>query len=173
MTDCPFFSPKTEVNQRPPLSTMSKTAEILVGGVRFLIDESDLELIGSYRWCLYDNGRGHKYAQTTVKAEGVGTARQRTVRLHRFVLGLHAGDRRIADHINGDTTDNRRANLRVVDQTLNNINRARKNGGPMKTKAGWIVRTKSNGKAQYHGYFTSLEQAQEVFRNVIGDGYAR
>ena len=44
--------------------------------------------------------------------------------LHRLIVGLECDDEREVDHINGDSLDNRQANLRVVNRTSNNFNRA-------------------------------------------------
>lgn len=46
-----------------------------------------------------------------------------TVPFHREVLGLEKGDKRVGDHISGETTDNRMSNLRVVTRSQSNINR--------------------------------------------------
>lgn len=45
--------------------------------------------------------------------------------LHRVIMNAKKGD--IVDHINRDTTDNRRCNLRLVSKSLNNYNRDSKN----------------------------------------------
>lgn len=62
-----------------------------------VFDAADLELVQSYRWTITHQG----YVISTS-----------TVRLHRLLLGLTAGDGVTADHINGDRRDNRRCNLR-------------------------------------------------------------
>lgn len=43
--------------------------------------------------------------------------------LHRMILGLEDDDPRVCDHINRNTKDNRRANLRAVTQKENCANR--------------------------------------------------
>jgi hypothetical protein len=44
-------------------------------------------------------------------------------RMHRFLMGLVRGDRRIVDHINHDGLDNRKSNLRIATVAENNRNR--------------------------------------------------
>jgi hypothetical protein len=48
--------------------------------------------------------------------------------LHRVVLGLVKGDGMVVDHVNGDRLDNRRANLRAGDQSVNLQNQSAVNG---------------------------------------------
>jgi hypothetical protein len=52
------------------------------------------------------------------------------VYLHREVLGLVAGDGMVADHIDGNTLDNRRCNLRAVTHAENLRNRRAITGSP-------------------------------------------
>jgi hypothetical protein len=152
------------------MSTIRNQITLQVGGKTFLIDAEKHELVSAYKWHLFDNGRGHVYAQTNVRGT---SGKQIKVRLHRLIAGCVAGDGSVVDHINGDTTDNRLENIRVVGASVNSINRTRKHGGPMKTKDGWIVRVKAGGVSSYHGFFKSLEAAQVVFNKVIGGAYAR
>lgn len=65
-----------------------------------LIDLSDLDTVGKYRWC-HTNG----YAVL---------ANRKKTRMHRFIMGLEKGDRRQVDHIDLDRLNNRRSNLRIV-----------------------------------------------------------
>jgi hypothetical protein len=44
-------------------------------------------------------------------------------RMHRFLMGLERGDRRIVEHINHDGLDNRKSNLRIATVAENNRNR--------------------------------------------------
>jgi hypothetical protein len=43
--------------------------------------------------------------------------------MHRFLLGLDKKDKRQADHINRNTLDNRKENLRIVSQRKNQQNK--------------------------------------------------
>ena len=65
------------------------------------------------------------YVQTVVNRGG----RLCCVRLHRLIMQAPRG--LVVDHINRDVLDNRKSNLRVVDHSVNNRNRAkqkRRNG---------------------------------------------
>jgi hypothetical protein len=83
----------------------------LKDGFQTLIDDEDLERLGGRSVYLGTNG----YAYLTG-----------SVTLHSFVLGGAVTGKHI-DHINGEKLDNRRANLRVVDPQLNQVNRKRAN----------------------------------------------
>lgn len=74
----------------------------LAGGVVALISTSDIERVATEAWHI--SRRGY-----------VASASVRT--LHRFLLSPPAD--RVVDHINGNKLDNRRCNLRVVDQCTN------------------------------------------------------
>ena len=87
-----------------------------------LIDESDIGLVSSFSWSASPakQAREKYYAKTKIG----GT----TVYMHRMIIGARKGD--LVDHINGNTLDNRRANLRIVDHSLNCLNR------PVKARSG-------------------------------------
>jgi hypothetical protein len=50
------------------------------------------------------------------------------IRMHRVILGLGNDDPLDPDHINHDRIDNRRSNLRPVNQSENNANRQKTRG---------------------------------------------
>jgi hypothetical protein len=83
-----------------------------------LISGCDVERLVIYAWSLTRNGCGLQYAAARING--------RTVTMHRFLVqprdGLHV------DHINGDTLDNRRENLRACTQQENNRNRHERPG---------------------------------------------
>lgn len=75
-------------------------------------------LARAHMWYLGGDG----YVHRRVAAHG---QRCVSIKMHRELMGLERGDPRVVDHINGDTLDNRRSNLRVVTHAENLQNRQR------------------------------------------------
>ena len=83
-----------------------------------LIDVADLPLFSQGSWYAYPSPpTGKMYARQNRFVGGKWVARV----AHRVILGAPKG--MMVDHINGDTLDNRRANLRLCSRTQNNWNR--------------------------------------------------
>lgn len=80
-----------------------------------LVSNEDFERLSNMKW--YYVGGTHKYAATKPWRKG----RQETIYMHRLVAGTPAGLQ--TDHINGDTFDNRRENLRVCSVSQNQANK--------------------------------------------------
>jgi hypothetical protein len=88
----------------------------LNNGKSFIFDFEDLELIKNYTWHL---NKG--YPQTCIKINDKTT----TKRLHQFLINTKSGE--VVDHINGDTLDNRRSNLRIANYQQNAANSRKQN----------------------------------------------
>lgn len=129
-----------------------------------LVDDQDFELVksfgnGSGKWCLSLN-RGKFYAQKRTSS-GV-------VYLHRLLSGAPAG--KYVDHVNGNSLDNTRGNLRVVKNSTNLRNgRVRPNNTTGvngvsydKRRGKWYARIRVDYRYIYLGRFGSLEQATEA-----------
>ncbi len=94
--------------------------------------------------------------------------------LHRFLLGLEAGDRRRVDHANGDKLDNRKVNLRIASSSQNNWNaskRADNTSGVKgvswyKREQRWVAELSTNGTRQRLGYFTDKADAERAVRTA-------
>ncbi|WP_170208817.1 HNH endonuclease [Micromonospora pisi] len=87
--------------------------------------------------------------------------------VHRWVLGLAAGDGMIGDHRSGNRLDNRRSNLRVVNPSGSSQNVAgrgkSKYRGVHPTRSGrWIARVKFRGKTYMCGTYDSEQTAAEA-----------
>jgi hypothetical protein len=100
--------------------------------------------------------------------------RGNTYYLHREILGLSTGDTTETDHINRDTLDNRRANLRKASREQNAQNLpVRPNGssryrgvcwfGPQQR---WVAYVNVSGKRAYTAYFSTEEEAAEAARKA-------
>lgn len=123
--------------------------KIPVGHGQFaIVDDEDFELVSKYRW----NAKGtYGYAVTNL-------------RMHRLIMNAPAG--MFVDHINGDTLDNRRCNLRICTNAENQQNTAsrggtsRYKGVSFNKKSGkWKAAFLANGKCYYLGLWESEEDA--------------
>lgn len=89
---------------------------------------------------------------------------KRVMLVHRWILGLQRGDRRIGDHVNGDPLDNRRANLRAVSpsgssQNVGGYGRSGYRGVYPAPYGRWQVKVKVAGVSHYLGAFATREEA--------------
>jgi hypothetical protein len=113
------------------------------------------------KWCASIK-RGRPYAMR--KCGG------RYLLLHREILGVTASDRRV-DHINGNTLDNRRCNLRLATNSENMRNR----GPPRNNTSGfkgvswdashgqWRADVTVNGVVRRPGRFDTAEEAARAY----------
>jgi hypothetical protein len=98
--------------------------------------------------------------------------------VHRILMALCKGDKRQVDHINGNKLDNRRQNLRVVNQTENNCNIAvRKDSTTRVTgvrwdtqRLKWAAQIAFNKKVIPLGRFDSFDEAVAA-RRAAEDKY--
>lgn len=85
------------------------------GGFVALVDEEDYERIAAIKWCIAKGGNSSTlYARCTMVVNGKRT----TVLMHKVVSGMT-----YVDHINGNTFDNRKDNLRQANHSTNAFNR--------------------------------------------------
>lgn len=103
----------------------SPTVKIpLSKGLFALVDAEDFERVSAFKWTasLESNGRNFYAIRRCYREKRRGIK----IRMHRFVLGLPPlpNDGLVVDHLNGDTLDNRKANLEIVDH-LENMRRTR------------------------------------------------
>ena len=90
----------------------------LPSGDKFIIDVEDVPLVSKYRW--YKKA-DQNYILNDTKENG---RLVRRVRLHRFLMGLENDDKRIVDHINRNSMDCRKCNMRIATQSQNCLNKS-------------------------------------------------
>lgn len=127
------------------------------------VDAEDYDRMIKYNWHLSSHG----YAETKVRVDG----KEKTVGMHRLIMNVPIGDARRVDHMNSDTLDNRKLNLRVCTKQQNEFNRKKNANNPakykgltwMKSANKWAARVGHNGKLHYLGCFDSQEDAARAY----------
>lgn len=127
-----------------------------------IIDAEDLEKVSPYAWNV---GNGRYAASGSFRLDG----KQIWVKLHRFLVD--ATDDEVVDHINGDTFDCRKSNLRKCTTSDNNKNRGKQKktssskfkGVHRRLKGGWVARIQVNGKRISLGDFSDEVDAARAY----------
>lgn len=131
-----------------------------------IVDEEDYEWASRHRWHLHPDG----YAARCQFVWRDGRKSTKSFMMHRELLGLEHGDRRVSDHINRNRLDNRRENLRIVTRTQNGQN----TGGQPNTSSRyrgvtwdkrekrWMAQAILHGKRHWLGYHETEEEAGEA-----------
>ena len=89
----------------------------LTQGKVALIDDEDYGLVSQYKWCA-SKSRGVWYAMANIRING----KYCHVKMHRLILGLCVGEGKNVDHIDHNTLDNRRCNIRICSISQNQHN---------------------------------------------------
>lgn len=130
-----------------------------------LLDEEDFDSASQFRWHAHYGPSIHPYAARWLPRDP-GTRRIREL-LHRRVLGLYAGNPLHSDHINRDTLDNRRSNLRAVTRAQNMQNQSGRGVAWVTWRKRWSVQIKVDGIVYYGGFFkdeeTAVAKARELY----------
>ena len=133
-----------------------------------LVDPDDEWRLTSERWFIQANRSKHRvycYVRREAYKGGQHSARM----LHREIAGAAPGQ--VVDHINGNTLDNRKANLRVCSHAENMRNRAVGANNKCGVKGVYFCRQKNkwravvrhDGKKHHAGYAESLDGASRLY----------
>jgi HNH endonuclease len=147
----------------------------LTRGMVAKISFQDLEKISRYRWhAKYNKTTDSYYAYRNESR--LGKNHQACISMAREICGLMDGDKRQPDHVNHDTLDNRRGNLRIATRAQNNSNRRRYSSNTSGHKGiswnpeirKWMAWFQFEGKRQYLGSFAVLSDAVERYKSAAG-----
>ncbi|MGC4375766.1 HNH endonuclease [Fictibacillus sp. Mic-4] len=137
-------------------------AEIpLTKGFVAIVDECDYEYLSNFPW---HYSKGYAINRSSFFHED---GKRKTVLMHRLILQVDP--RHEVDHINGNSLDNRRNNLRIANRAENsrNIKTPSHNTsgykGVTKSKKGWRASIHLNSEKIHIGVFKTKEDAAKAY----------
>jgi hypothetical protein len=136
----------------------------LTRGKVALVDDADCEWLSQWKWRSRLANKRYWYAATG-----------RTTLMHRVILGLVG--RQVCDHIDGDTLNNQRYNLRESSYAGNAQNRNKQSktifkGVHFNKRQGrFAVRVRVNGMKRHVGYFDDPVDAAKAYDRAALESY--
>lgn len=157
----------------PIINTGDGTATVvLTQGYISTIDAEDIEMVKIYSWCVQQYKDKTRAGGSKIYAKAAISGAQKT--LHRYLLKPLSTQN--VDHINGNTLDNRRENLRLATKQQNAANRPkdRVKGATSKYKgvyfnkqtSSWCARIYVNGKGYHIGLFDTEGEAAAAYNKA-------
>ena len=164
---------------------------VLTQGQVTVVDASDYEWLTQWKWYAHWDRKLQKFYATRnlLKAEGIQhfvPSRKRpiygAIRMHRAIMNMKDPFQEMqVDHIDHDTLNNRRCNLRAATPTQNQYNvklRADNTSGfrgVSRYKDKWRVQISVNGRIAHVGYFATPDSASDAYvaaaKQLHGDFY--
>ena len=122
---------------------------------RTLIDLEDVDKVKGYKWCLKNSGHVHNH----------------DIHLHRLIMDCP--DDMVVDHINHNTLDNRKSNLRRWTQRQNMMNKKCTGVSWDNKSKKWRARITYKNKQIHLGMFDNKEEALEARRQAEIDLFGK
>ena len=124
---------------------------------QFVFDSEDFEKVSKYHWYEESNG----YIRSS------GKKKEDKIHIHRLIMGFPYGMN--IDHINHNTLDNRKSNLRIVTTSQNAMNRIKSSNNTsgvsgvvwVKSRNKWKSQIKFNGQLIFLGEYDKFEDAEK------------
>lgn len=136
----------------------------LTKGKFALVDDEDFEKLNSYKWYATKNGTKYYASKGGTMLNGKSLKK---VYMHRFILNNPT--RLVVDHIDGNSLNNQKFNLRQCTKRQNSLNQGKnsnnKSGykGVCYFKGVFIAQISINKKNTYLGRFKTKDEAYEAY----------
>lgn len=142
----------------------------LTRGLVAYVDDGDYEAMSAYKWyahwCPFTKSF---YARCGITIDG----KTRQFLMHRMILELPKAKPGV-DHINRNTLDNQRANLRLANHSENAGNTKKRSDNKSgykgvcwhKAACRWIAQIQKNNKTIYLGLYSTPEEAHAAYRKA-------
>ena len=136
-----------------------------------MIDDEDYAQFSKWKWKASHNDSSHYRYATRSVTPTKSNPNHRTIVMHREIMKALPGQ--FVDHVNGNSLDNRKENLRLCTHADNMRNRRISKG----TRSGmkgvhanangkrWIAHIQFNKKQRHLGVFDTKEEAATCYNN--------
>lgn len=145
-------------------------------GMIALVSEEDFEWFSQFKWhVVWEKCTQSYYAEAWLYSP----LRVREV-MHRMVMGCKKRDGKLVDHINGNTLDNRRENLRIVNHSQNAMNRKLESVNTSSGHRGvtfckqtgkWAAKISTQDRNIWLGRYSSRELAIAAVKQGLVDNF--
>jgi hypothetical protein len=136
---------------------------ITIHGHEVIIDKEDFNRVAEIGcWQIHDAGNNKYVVHYNYKLLPA-------IRLHRIII--NCPNDKVVDHINGDTFDNRKSNLRICTIHQNNFNKTKQKRNTSGYKGvswhihdkKWQVTIQVSGKKLYIGQYHDIQEAHKAY----------
>lgn len=156
---------------------MTKKIE-LTHGQYALVDDEDFEYLNQFKWDAHWYPHTKSYYATCNHYVMMGNEKKRIMsRMPTMIMNAPKG--KVVDHINHDTLDNRKSNLRIVSIRQNNQNKKNKGTSKYpgvswdKSRQKWRAYITINKKQKHLGRFNEEQEAAKAYeqacRKLVGE----
>jgi hypothetical protein len=134
----------------------------LTQGRETLVDAEDVEFLCQFNWTWQRHRVRNGYARD-----------RNSIRLHRLIMNAPSG--MDVDHINGNSLDNRKSNLRICSHRENMQNTHKHRSGKLiggyfsRRHKKWHSKIRVNGKAISLGYHSTEIEANYAYMKAYND----
>lgn len=128
-----------------------------------LVDDEDYDVLNNFKWYPHKDHAGATYVN---RQERRADGKQYIIIMHRVIMNCPKGI--FVDHINHDTLDNRKENLRICSVAQNQYNKKKTRGtskykGVSRAGKKWKSQVAKDYKIHYIGTFETEEKAAEAY----------
>lgn len=144
-----------------------------ISGLEVKIDDDDYERLSLYNYFV-NRPKSKKHGLYYFIREKYENGKRTGTQLHRDVMGCVLYDGKIVDHINGDTLDCRKSNLRLCNRAGNARNAKTRKDNKSGIKGVYWVKNENKWKSQIRvlgkpislGTFSDIKEAEKAYQEA-------
>ena len=143
-----------------------------------IIDDEDAERVLAFKWSYCPAGTGYA-TRNAYLGGGRKNPIRKTIALHRFIMNAPKG--LSVDHINGDSLDCQKSNLRVCTHAENTRNKRKHIPSASGYKGAYFDKRcnlfqaliRLDGKSKSLGYYKTAKEAAKAYNNAAYEAWGQ